>query len=478
MLLVSRCLAGENCRYDGSHNLSEKVADLMTSRPYVLACPEVMAGLSTPRTPCEIIGQKVISQLGEDRTSAFIEGAKMTLELCHSNHVTTALLKAKSPSCGVGLIYDGSFSKQLVQGNGVTAQMLIDGGVRVIDETMAIGQKILVAYEVTDAQRKRIISHFPEHDFKFILSKDATQADLQEADIIWGNPRSGQLKNCPNLKWLQLESAGFERYTVKDVLPKRVTLTNARGCYGPAVSEHMFAMTLMLLKKLHLYRDNQNEGLWKDMGQVKSLNGALVVIVGAGDIGRHYSQAVRKMGAKTIGIKRTPPSEGLSKNLTEFNVPVWGDSENDFDAISTISHFKSLAAKANVIALCAPDNEESRTLINEETLDILKDDVILINGGRGSAIDQDAVVKAINGGKCISLGLDVTSPEPLLADHPLWHMPNVFISPHISGGNHLPETFERLVDLSIRNLEAFTRQTTLENVIILGETVHETQTTR
>lgn len=442
----------------------------METKDYILACPEVLGGLPTPRVPCEIIGERVMNAEGVDCTEAFKEGAKLTLNLAKRWGATKAILKSKSPSCGHGLIYDGSFNRILIEGSGLTAKALEEGGVSVLNETMPIGQNILVAFEVTEHQKTKLIHHFPEHYFTFKLSKDATLEDLQQADIIMGNPRSGQLKHCHRLKWLQLESAGFERYVSPGVLLPGVTLTNARGCYGQAVSEHMFATTWMLLKKLHLYRDLQQNAQWFDMGKVRSLENAKVLVVGAGDIGRHYSKAVRKMGAVAIGIKRHLPQIAKQIKLMDVDFErLWEDEAQDFDALAQLKDFPSLARDADIIALCAPDNEQSHQLIDAKLLETLKDDVVIINAGRGSAIDQEAVVNALNSGKKMHLGLDVTNPEPLPDNHPLWQFKEVFITPHISGGSHLPATFERLIALCMRNLEAYTREDILENVIVKGE---------
>lgn len=479
MLLISSCLAGVACRYDGKDNGVSTVLRLTETKDHVLACPEVLGGLQTPRTPCEIVGDRVINAKGEDCTEAFKIGAQKTLDLSKKEGVQVAILKSRSPSCGHGLIYDGSFNRQLIPGSGLTASLLIEGGVRVLNETMPIGLNILVAFEVSQDQKEQMINHFPEHFFTFKLSRDASLEDLQAADVIFGNPRSGQLKHCNRLKWLQLESAGFERYTEAPVLLPGVTLTNARGCYGQAVSEHMLAMTWMLLKKLHLYRDQQQNTQWHDLGTVRSLQGSKVLVVGAGDIGRHYGSAVKKMGATVIGIKRSMPEDPQRTTVNGLDFQsLWVDHEADFDALAQLKDFRSLAPFADVIALCAPDNAESHLLIDADVIDSLRGEVIIINAGRGSAIDQEAVVNALKKGVKLHLGLDVTSPEPLPVDHPLWQFKEVFITPHISGGSHLPATFERLVALCMKNLEAYTRRAPLENVIVKGENSDGAETSK
>jgi uncharacterized protein YbbK (DUF523 family) len=144
MIIVSACLCGINTRYDGNNNLNEKVTALLKQGKAVLVCPEQLGGLSTPRPAHEIKGgtgaevldgfAKVISINGEDGTLYFIKGAEETLKVAKQVGAGTAILKTKSPSCGCGKIYDGSFSKTKIAGNGVTAEMLIRNGIRVYSE--------------------------------------------------------------------------------------------------------------------------------------------------------------------------------------------------------------------------------------------------------------------------------------------------------------------------------------------------------
>ncbi len=132
--IVSACLLGENCKYDGDNNYSKEVIEFLQDKDYVAACPEVLGGLPTPRTPAERVGDKVISRDGEDFTENFIKGAEETLKIAKENSAKIAILKARSPSCGYGCIYDGSFSKKLVEGNGVTSELLEKNGIKVITE--------------------------------------------------------------------------------------------------------------------------------------------------------------------------------------------------------------------------------------------------------------------------------------------------------------------------------------------------------
>ena len=136
-LLISACLAGENCKYSGGNNFigETALASLGDKYELVSACPEVMGGLSVPRIPCERIGARVMNERGEDVTAQFKAGAELTADICERQGIKKALLKEKSPSCGSGRIYDGTFSHTVVAGDGVTAQRLRALGVTLYGES-------------------------------------------------------------------------------------------------------------------------------------------------------------------------------------------------------------------------------------------------------------------------------------------------------------------------------------------------------
>ena len=129
------CLLGEPCRYDGKSCPFEDAIKLKEKYELVPVCPEVLGGLSTPRSPAERVGDKVISKDGKDVTKEYILGAERALEIAKENGCTLAILKEKSPSCGCGKIYDGTHTKTLTDGDGVTAELLKKNGIKVIGES-------------------------------------------------------------------------------------------------------------------------------------------------------------------------------------------------------------------------------------------------------------------------------------------------------------------------------------------------------
>ena len=131
-ILVSACLMGVNCKYNGGNNYDPKVAEFLKDYEIVLICPEVMGGLPTPRVPSEIKDGRVVNKDGKDVTDFFVTGAEETLFLAKKYNIKKALLKTKSPSCGNGKIYDGTFKDTLTKGDGITAKLLKENGIEII----------------------------------------------------------------------------------------------------------------------------------------------------------------------------------------------------------------------------------------------------------------------------------------------------------------------------------------------------------
>ena len=275
-----------------------------------------------------------------------------------------------------------------------------------------------------------------------------TPEEMQGADIIIGNPDPRMLSQYGKPEFLQIETAGADAYTAPGVLEAGTVLACAVGAYNVAVAEHAFALTLMLQKKLHLYRDEQHKALWRDRGPVSTLSSGTVLVVGLGNIGRHYAGLVKAMGARVIGVKRTvetcPPCA---------------------DEVVTVAELDRVLPEADVIMSVLPDTAETRRLYTPERFGRMKDSAIFINCGRGSAVSSETLYQALKERKIAAAGIDVADPEPLPKDSPLWELENLVITPHISGGHHLPVTVERIVDIAAENLTAFLKGGPLRNVV-------------
>ena len=132
-IMVSACLLGQNCKYNGGNNYSEKVAEYIKGHEVIPVCPEVEGGLSIPRTPCEIVNGTVTTSDGESKDREFRTGAEKCLKKAKEMKIDLAILQSRSPSCGVGKIYDGTFTGTLTDGDGIFAKMLMENGIKVLD---------------------------------------------------------------------------------------------------------------------------------------------------------------------------------------------------------------------------------------------------------------------------------------------------------------------------------------------------------
>lgn len=133
MILVSACLIGENCKYNGGNNLNTKLVEFLKDKEYLIVCPEVLSGLGTPREPVEIVKEKVLTKDKKDCTNEFKTGIEKTLSEIENLNIDYAVLQSRSPSCGVNKIYDGSFTGKLIEGQGLFAKALRDKNIKVVD---------------------------------------------------------------------------------------------------------------------------------------------------------------------------------------------------------------------------------------------------------------------------------------------------------------------------------------------------------
>lgn len=311
---------------------------------------------------------------------------------------------------------------------------------------MSNNKKIFVTMPVEDVHKGKLENAYPEGSFTY--KESPAPVDLKDANIIIGNVPPGFLSAAGKLEWLQLSSAGSDEFVKEGVLPDGVILTNASGAYGLAISEYLLAGTLALMKRLNQYHINQTNHVWRDEGYINSIYNSRTLIVGLGDIGSEFGKKMKALGSYVVGIK---------KNIADK--PVWIDEFYNMDSLD-----RELA-KADIVALALPNTPQTNGLINYGRLSLMKNNAILLNVGRGSAVVSNDLCKALNEKIIFGAYLDVTDPEPLPSEHPLWDANNIIITPHISGYYHLRETFERVVDIACNNLKLYRSGKALRNIV-------------
>lgn len=308
--------------------------------------------------------------------------------------------------------------------------------------------KALVVMEVLEEHRSILAGVSPEVEISYIPAKDVRGENVKEVDIIIGKPAPGLLSACKKLKLLQLSSAGTDGYTKEGILPDGALLANATGAYGLAISEHMIGALLCLMKKLDLYRLNQAERNWRDEGSVPSIYGSKTLIVGLGDIGNEFGIRMKALGSSITGIRR--------------NIGIKPDY---VDSMHTMEELHNCLGEADIVAAALPDCADTYHIFDREAFEAMKDGAYFINVGRGNAVDTEALCDALMNGKLAGASVDVTEPEPLPSDHRLWGLPNVLITPHVSGGFHLKATHDRIIEIAARNIGHMVKGEDFENIV-------------
>ena len=308
--------------------------------------------------------------------------------------------------------------------------------------------KILVVLPVENRHKELLRSCAEGAQMEFIPAKDLTKQLVQDADIIIGNVSPELLRGTGRLKWLQLNSAGTDGYTEDGILPEGALLTNATGAYGLAISEHMIGALLCIMKKLHLYGADQQKHVWGDHGNVTSIYGSKTLVVGFGDIGSEFAVRMNALGSRVTGIRR---------NQTEK--PDYLEALYQMDALA------ECLRTADIVAACLPGTEETYHIFDRNAFAKMKKGAYFLNVGRGNAVDSYALAESLNSGHLAGASVDVTEPEPLPKEHPLWDAKNLLITPHISGNYHLQETHERIIQIAADNLARFMQGRELRNIV-------------
>lgn len=303
-------------------------------------------------------------------------------------------------------------------------------------------KKILFVIDVDEKTKEKIQTL--DAEISFMDKKDVTPEVINQVDAVVGNLPVNLLNQSQSLKWVHLESAGADRYTT---LNSNIMLTNSTGAYGKAIAEHMIASVFYFYKKIREYAKNQVQHQWNNLGKVDCVQEATVLVLGYGDIGQEFARIMKAMGCTILAVKRTMS-----------DVPY-------ADEVFTIDQIKEALPKADIIAMSLPATDATKNLMNEELLRLCKKKAVLINVGRGSTLDTDALIRVLDEGWFKGVSLDVTNPEPLPINHPLWRYENVLITPHISGNYNMQATYDKVIEIALKNIEHYIHDETLLNEV-------------
>lgn len=287
----------------------------------------------------------------------------------------------------------------------------------------------------------------------FMVHYYDTQAALTphigDYEVLFGHPVPALLRQASQLKWLCSDYAGVEKYLDDAVWPRPdCLLSNASGAYGPTISEHILMVLLMLLRRMPEYQADLCQRQWTFHTPIRSIIGSHVVMLGTGDIGSHTARRLKALGASVTGVCRS----GRSK-------------EPAFDRVVPIQELDSVLPSADALVMALPSTPETEGVLSRERIALLPERAYVVNVGRGSAIDQNALVEALMQRKLAGAALDVMTPEPLPADDSLWDCPNTIITPHVSGNMSLGLTCDIDVDMFCADLARYAAGEPLANLV-------------
>lgn len=310
-------------------------------------------------------------------------------------------------------------------------------------------RKVVFTYEAEAGLQDAVREIMPGATIVLCDSDDDLRREIVDAQMtIGGSIDDETLDLATQLVWHHVPWAGVERIATPKMAEKGVVLTNSRGISAPNMAEHAIAFMLAFGRALPEFWKEQQAKLWRGWYERPTffeLTGQTVLLLGTGAIGQAIAERLRPFGCRLIGARRTGgPLDGLNEVVTFDALP---------DVLPNVDHVISTL----------PMTPHTAGIFNRDLIGAMKPGSYFYNLGRGGTVDQDALIEALKSGHIAGAGLDVTDPEPLPEDSPLWDAPNVLITGHTSGAS--PMTSARAIEVLRENLRAYVDGKPLNNVV-------------
>jgi len=330
--------------------------------------------------------------------------------------------------------------------------------------------QVLMTLRFTEAQLNRIRAVSPRlrviqksvpegHD-----GLDVSELFTGDEEILYGFMPPRDLSRAPNLKWVQLHSAGINHLKDHPIWQSQVRVTTASGIHAVPIGEFAIALMLALARKLPLMTRKQERAEWPrgkwNLFLGTELHGKTLGIVGYGSIGRHAAR-IAKPG---LGMRILALSRSGQRRDAGYCEPGVGDPEGLLpDAWFTLAQLNDLLAQSDFVLVATPLTDETRNLIGEKELRAMKPSAFIVNIARGGIINEAALIRALKENWIAGAGLDVFEQEPLPAESELWKIENVIIAPHIAAAT--PHYDDRATDLFCENLRRYLNGEALLNEV-------------
>ena len=297
---------------------------------------------------------------------------------------------------------------------------------------------IVMYPKLSEAGLRRIREEAPKVK---IVQADESQdlaADLKQAEVVvgWkGEVEKACAAEDSSIKWIQAWGAGIDRMPLDMLAQKGISLTTASGVHPHPVSETALAMMLAFTRNLHVSIRHQAERRWEHPSGMTEMHGKTIGIVGVGAIGEEIARMAKAFGMTTLGIRRS------------------GEPVEVIDRMYDGTGLDTVLAESDIVVAIMPLTDETHHMFGREQFAQMKSSAIFINVSRGATVDTEALMDALRSGDIAGAGLDVFEQEPLPAEHPLWELANVIITPHNGGATDQYE--QRVLDIFLQNLASY-----------------------
>ena len=287
---------------------------------------------------------------------------------------------------------------------------------------------------------------------------------IEDCEVLFATFAPRNLHEMVNLKWLQLGSAGYEQLVGLGLPEMGVRVTNGGGANDGPIAEWCLAMMLVFERNLLQLLENQRQRIWERSAKFQSeLRGKRVGIMGYGSIGRVVSRLVHSLGMEVWAIARSP----IGPRPNRYVLPDTGDPEGILPHRTfTLDQMEGFLPHLDYLVLTIPRTASTVGIIGERELRLMKTSAVLLNPSRGPLVDEGSLVRGLREGWIAGAALDAHYEYPLPPEHPLWAMPNVVLSPHISGSNNSRYYLSHLWDLFATNVERYLRGQPLLNELV------------
>ncbi len=312
--------------------------------------------------------------------------------------------------------------------------------------------KILVINNMLEQKHLDLIKTTAEslgHKVFFYTTESEIPQSNFDADIIYGFAPS-IVKTNKNLKWLCVPWAGVDSLMVPGYFAnEECLLTNAAGAYGVSIAEHMIAVSLIIMRRLDEFMAETKNGQWQKPRAQRSLKDCRITVLGTGDIGTTFASRVHAFEpASIIGVCRSGKS-----------------SATVYDKVLPVSELDSILPETDLLAMSLPATAETRGILSQKRIALLPQGAYIVNVGRGSAIDEEALADALESEQIAGAALDVFQTEPLPQGNRLWNTKNLVITPHVAGNMTLPYTKDKNVEMFLEDLNNFTKNKDLRYLV-------------